>query len=259
MKMLESKGIHKDFGGVKALSDVDLSVSDNIIMGLIGPNGAGKTTFFNIISGILPVTAGEFYFKGKKLTGKKPFYITRSGIARTFQNIQLFTGMTVFENVVAGRHIRTKAGLIRGIMGGRLVKHEERENRKKVNELLDFVHIKSQKDLSADSLPYGKQRHVEIARALAVEPELLLLDEPSAGMNPKETEDLMDLIRAIRKRGITVLLIEHDMNLIMGICDRIAVLDYGKKISEGTPEEIRNDEKVIEVYLGREEDYADLG
>jgi len=259
MKMLESKGIHKDFGGVKALSDVHLSVTNNIIMGLIGPNGAGKTTFFNVISGILPVTSGDFYFKGKKLTGKKPFHITRSGIARTFQNIQLFTGMTVFENVVAGRHIRTNAGLIRGIMGGGLVRREERENRETVEELLNFVHIESEKDLPAESLPYGKQRHVEIARALAVEPELLLLDEPSAGMNPKETEDLMELIRAIRERGITVLLIEHDMNLIMGICDKIAVLDYGKKISEGTPKEIRNDEKVIEAYLGREEDYADLG
>jgi len=259
MMMLESKGIHKDFGGVKALTDVDLSVPENTIMGLIGPNGAGKTTFFNVISGILPATAGDFYFKGMRLTGKKPFNITRTGIARTFQNIQLFTGMTVFENVVAGRHIRTRAGLVRGIVGGRMVRREERENRERVNELLSFVRIESERNLPADSLPYGKQRHVEIARALAVEPELLLLDEPSAGMNPRETEDLMELIRAIRKRGITVLLIEHDMNLIMGICDRIAVLDYGKKISEGTPEEIRNDEKVIEAYLGREEDYADLG
>lgn len=259
MNLLESKGIHKDFGGVKALSDVHLSVPDNIIMGLIGPNGAGKTTFFNVISGILPVTAGDFYFKGKRLTGKRPFYITRSGISRTFQNIQLFTGMTVFENVVAGRHIRTKAGLFRGIVGGGVVRYEERENKEKVDELIRFVRIETERDLPADSLPYGKQRHVEIARALAVEPELLLLDEPSAGMNPKETEDLMELITSIRKRGVTVLLIEHDMNLIMGICDRIAVLDYGKMISEGTPEEVRNDEKVIEAYLGREEDYADLG
>jgi branched-chain amino acid transport system ATP-binding protein len=259
MMMLESKGIHKDFGGVKALSDVHLSVPDDVIMGLIGPNGAGKTTFFNVISGILQASAGDFYFRGKKLTGKRPYYITRTGIARTFQNIQLFTGMTVFENIVAGRHIRTRAGLVRGILGGGLVLREERENREKVDELLDFVQITSERDLPAESLPYGKQRHVEIARALAVEPELLLLDEPSAGMNPKETEDLMELIRAIRKRGVTVLLIEHDMNLIMGICDRIAVLDYGKKISEGTPDEIRNDEKVIEAYLGREEEYADLG
>jgi branched-chain amino acid transport system ATP-binding protein len=161
--------------------------------------------------------------------------------------------------VVAGRHIRTRSGLVRGIVGGGLVRREERENREKVDELLNFVRIESERDLHADSLPYGKQRHVEIARALAVEPELLLLDEPSAGMNPRETEDLIELIRAIRKKGITVLLIEHDMNLIMGICDRIAVLDYGKMISEGTPEEIRTDEKVIEAYLGREEDYADLG
>jgi branched-chain amino acid transport system ATP-binding protein len=258
MILFESEGIHKDFGGVKALSNVDLSIPNNIIMGLIGPNGAGKTTFFNIISGILPVTDGDFYFNDEILTGKKPYHITRAGIARTFQNIQLFTGMTVFENVVAGRHIRTNTGLVRGIIGGRAVTREERENKEKVDELLNFVKIERERDLPADSLPYGKQRHVEIARALAVEPELLLLDEPSAGMNPKETEDLMDLITAIRKRGVTVLLIEHDMNLIMGICDRIAVLDYGKMISEGTPEEIRNDERVIEAYLGREEDYADL-
>ena len=175
MILLEAKGVHKDFGGVKALSDVYLSVPDSLIMGLIGPNGAGKTTLFNIISGILPVTAGDFFFKGKRLTGKKPFHITRYGLARTFQNIQLFTGMTVFENVVAGRHIRTKAGLVRGIMGGRVVNREERENREKVDELLNFVKIERERDLPADSLPYGKQRHVEIARALAVEPELLLL------------------------------------------------------------------------------------
>lgn len=259
MSLLESRVLTKVFGGVYALDNVDLIVREGEIMGLIGPNGAGKTTFFNVISGILPGTSGDYFFRDKKLTGMSPYRITREGIARTFQNIQLFSGMTVMENVIVGRHIRTRAGILRAIIGGKMVKNEKAETIRKVEELLALVGLEEKKDIIADSLPYGEQRHLEIARALATEPELLLLDEPSAGMNTRETEDLMELIGVIKGQGVTVLLIEHDMNLVMGICERLVVLDYGKKIAEGTPQEIRKNEDVIEAYLGREEDYEDLG
>lgn len=257
--LFEAKSLSKNFGGVSALDRVDLSVTEGLIMGLIGPNGAGKTTFFNVISGILPETSGDFYFRKKRLTGLRPYQITRMGIARTFQNIKLFSGMNVIENVIVGRHIRTKAGLFRGIFGGRKVKREMIDTYEKVEDILSFVGLKDKIDFHAGSLPYGEQRHIEIARALATEPDLLLLDEPSAGMNTKETESLMELIRDIRNSGTTVLLIEHDMNLVMDTCEIISVLDHGKMIAYGTPKEIRNNEEVIEAYLGREEDYEDLG
>ncbi len=259
MSFFSTQSLTKKFGGVSALSDVTLSVPEGAIMGLIGPNGAGKTTFFNVISGVFRPSSGDFFFLEKRLTGKPPYKITEMGIARTFQNIRVFSGMTTMENVLVARHSRTTAGLFGALVGGPKVRREERESSEKIVEILGFVGLSEQRDIPAESLPYGKQRHVEIARALATEPKLLLLDEPSAGMNTTETEQLMDLITAVRGRGITVLLIEHDMNLVMGICDRIAVLDYGKIIAEGTPVEVRNDRDVIEAYLGREEDYEDLG
>ncbi len=254
-----TKSLSKQFGGVSAVSNVTLSIPEGRIAGLIGPNGAGKTTFFNVISGVLPATSGDFFFNGMRVTGMKPYRITELGIARTFQNIRLFSGMTTFENVFVARHCRTRAGLFAALFGGKLVYREDRQSLQKIEEILSFVGLAALSSVPADTLSYGQQRRLEIARALATEPRLLLLDEPSAGMNTTETEELMDIIGAIRARGITILLIEHDMNLVMGVCEMIVVLDYGKKIAEGTPLEIRNNEEVIEAYLGREQDYEDLG
>jgi branched-chain amino acid transport system ATP-binding protein len=259
MTLFSTKSLTKEFGGVSAVSSVTLSIPEGQIVGLIGPNGAGKTTFFNVISGVFPPTSGDFYFNEERITGLKPYRIARLGIARTFQNIRLFSGMTALQNVFVGRHAKTKAGLLAAIFGGKLAGQEDKESFVRINEILSGMELTDAADLPADTLSYGQQRRLEIARALATEPRLLLLDEPSAGMNTRETEELMEMIVRIRSRGITVLLIEHDMNLVMGICERIVVLDHGRKIAEGTPAEIRNNEEVIEAYLGREDDYEDMG
>ncbi len=251
--ILEASGVTKQFGGLTAVNSVDFEIKAGSICSLIGPNGAGKTTFFNMITGLYKPTTGTIVFAGKTLNGLKPNLVTASGIGRTFQNIRLFSHMTALENVLVGQHVRMKAGLF-GILA-RLpsVRQEEERVRKRGLELLDYVGLgRSRADELSKNLPYGAQRRLEIARALATDPQMLLLDEPTAGMNPQETDDLTLLIRQIRDTlGITVLLIEHDMKVVMGISERITVLDQGAKIAEGTAEEVRSNERVIEAYLGK--------
>lgn len=249
--ILNAVKVSRYFGGLKALEKVDLFVKPREIMGLIGPNGAGKTTLFNLITGHYQPTEGEIYFKDERIDGLKPYMITEKGIARTFQNIRLFGQMTVLENVLIGRHTRMKSGLLGAILRRPGDVKEEAESKKTALEYLSFIGLDKKKDEKARNLAYGEQRRLEIARALAAEPQLLLLDEPAAGMNPQETTSLMKLISRIRdEMGITILLIEHDMKVVMGISERVAVLDYGKKIAEGTPREIQKNEAVIRAYLG---------
>jgi branched-chain amino acid transport system ATP-binding protein len=254
---LDKVGIQ--FGGLKAVSDLDLEIREGELIGLIGPNGAGKTTVFNLITGVYAPTSGRILLDGKPIQGLKPHKIAKLGIMRTFQNIRLFASMTSRDNVCVAEHMHAKAGIAQAIWGTSSFEEDERGIQKGADEALAFLGLSSFADLRANELPYGQQRRLEMARALAGRPRLLLLDEPAAGLNPQETEQLMHLIEEIRTRfSITVLLIEHDMRVVMGACRRIAVLDYGVKIAEGTPGQIRTNARVVEAYLG-EEVVADLG
>lgn len=252
MTLLETKGVTKRFGGLVAVHSMDFVEDEGKIYSIIGPNGAGKTTFFNTLTGIYKPEEGSIHFDGHSLVGRRPDQISSLAIARTFQNIRLFGTMTVVENILIGMNNRLRQNPFGTLLHTRAFREEEEKAFQRVCELMDFVGLKGVGDELSSSLPYGGQRRIEIARALASQPKLLLLDEPTAGMNPHETDEAIALFRRVRDElGITILLIEHDMRVVMGISERITVMDYGEKIAEGTPEEIRSNPRVIEAYLGR--------
>ena len=239
------------FGGLVAVNELDMQVRRGEIYGLIGPNGAGKTTIFNLLTGVYEPTSGEIHFEGARIDGMRPYQISRRGVSRTFQNIRLFPGMSVLENVMTACHIHARQNLLDAVLRLPRFYKDEREHRAFAMELLEIFDLGNLKNEGGTSLPYGKQRRLEIVRALATRPKLLLLDEPAAGLNPSEQEDLMNLIQQIRDRfGLTILLVEHNMKVVMGVCERIQVVDYGKSIALGVPDEIKNNPKVIEAYLG---------
>jgi branched-chain amino acid transport system ATP-binding protein len=250
--LLVTESVRKEFGGLVAVSDLDFTIPERSIVSLIGPNGAGKTTFFNMLTGVYRPTSGRIVFDGTDVTDKPPHAITKLGIGRTFQNIRLFPQMTALENVLVGMHSRLRGGILGSIFGTPRVRREEREAHEKGRELLRYSGLRRVDDELAQNLSYGDQRRLELARALATDPKLLLLDEPTAGMNPQETATFTEFLAKLRgERPITILLIEHDMKVVMGISERVTVLDYGERIAEGAPGEIQRDERVIEAYLGR--------
>lgn len=253
--LLQLQNVVKKFGGVTASSNISFGVNEGEIFGIIGPNGAGKTTLFNLITGVYQVTTGDILFEGSTIEGKKPHQITTLGIARTFQNIRLFSQMTVLENVLVGHHDRLKSGLWASVFHTPGQKKEEKAARDEAMKLLQFVGLENDVERIASELPYGKQRKLEIARAMATEPKLLLLDEPAAGMNDSETAALGDLIRGLRDTfHVSIVLIEHDMKLMMKLCDRLVVVNFGEKLAEGTPQEIQGNKAVIEAYLGKDDE-----
>ena len=253
MALLKATKLSIVFGGLRAVSNFDVEIAPGELVGLIGPNGAGKTTAFNLLTGVYEPTEGQIEFDGKSIVGLKPYQITQKGIARTFQNIRLFADLSVLDNVKIAYHFHVKYGLLESMLRVGRYHKEEAEIEEKAIKFLEIFQLADKKDEIAKNLPYGEQRRLEIARALAAQPKLLLLDEPAAGMNPQETQQLMEMIRWIKTEfNLTILLIEHDMSLVMGVCERIYVLDYGSIIAQGTPMEIKNNPRVIEAYLGEE-------